>query len=131
MIGLSSVSAYIDKCKLMFLGRLSTTKIVFCFKILFCFCYLLTEIYLNIYNNQSKAYDLFKTLQKYDLSSTLEVYQQAGYFPSRNEWKDQYKDVLVPNGKTLIKFTTLSMSVDYGECPRYILICDEGVLLWG
>ena len=95
-LGLISIEAYIDKCKLLFFGNLcncnifSTRKCIFLHR-LFEFKLSSTEKPLGF------IADTVKILSKYDLTCFLDEFCASGYFPPKSIWKTIVKDAIHEN----------------------------------
>lgn len=109
---------YIDKCKLLFFGRLcninnnNLAKTIFCASIIFC--------------AQPKTIcgDLLATVYKYNLGNYLDKYVEQGIFPSKLKWRSlvcntvhKFEEQLwllnVSNNRSMRRYMNIHKSLNY------------------
>lgn len=83
-LGLWTMVGYIDKCRLLFPGRLCNNACNSSTKTLFC-AFLSLTVHLNI-NSRSICNTLLCTVRKYNLLKYVVTYVQTGYFPPKTVW---------------------------------------------
>ena len=88
-LGLWTFSGYVDKYKLLFLGRLCTSSPSFIFKEIFC--YLISYVSMFVDQINFLTVDLINTCNLYGLSQYIEKFVTDGTFPSKLEWSKQVK----------------------------------------
>ena len=89
VLGLLSVSSYIDKHRLMFLGRLCRSEVGLLHKDIFTNS--VAEYLLGFSNIFHITKSLLYTLSKYNLNEFLQNYISSGYFPPKNIWNNIVK----------------------------------------
>ena len=89
VLGLLSVSSYIDKHRLMFLGRLCCSEVDLLHKDIFTNS--VAEYVLGFSNICHITKSLLNTLSKYNLNEFLQNYISSGYFPPKYIWNNIVK----------------------------------------
>ena len=92
VLGMFSVSGYIDKSQLMFLGRLCNSEIDLFHKDIFSNS--IAEYTLGFTNVCHITKSLISTLSKYDLEEFLHNYIISGYFPPKRIWNNIVKHAI-------------------------------------
>ena len=92
VLGMSSVSGYIDKSRLMFFGRLCNSEIDLFHKDIFTNA--IAEHSLGFTNICHITKSLINTLLKYDLVEFLHNYIISGYFPPKHIWNNIVKHAI-------------------------------------
>ena len=92
VLGMSSVSGYIDKSRLMFFGRLCNSEIGLFHKDIFTNA--IAEHSLGFTNICHITKSLINTLLKYDLVEFLHNYIISGYFPPKHIWNNIVKHAI-------------------------------------